>query len=96
MSKALFSAQLSSLFSCVSRDAEERKKRRVHGSNGRDRTEPKSDFLSSVRMKGRYESLRKMRLERFAGINDRAGLPNKIRMLYKVSHRAVIRSVTSV
>ena len=28
-----------------------------------------------------YEYVRKMRLERFAGINDRAGLPNKIRML---------------
>ena len=35
--------------------------------------------------KALYEILRKTRLERFAGINDRAGLPNKIRMLYKVS-----------
>ena len=34
--------------------------------------------------KRRYEILRKTRLERFAGIGDRAGLPNKIRMLYKV------------
>ena len=34
--------------------------------------------------KALYEILRKTRLERFAGINDRAGLPNKIRMLYKV------------
>ena len=33
--------------------------------------------------KRRYEILRKTRLERFAGIGDRAGLPNKIRMLYK-------------
>ena len=33
--------------------------------------------------KALYEILRKTRLERFAGINDRAGLPNKIRMLYK-------------